>query len=95
MHDRCMFESNNILTREAAVADARRRDLLNRETFAVRRNLRAFTADEHALRVKMAAMVEREKRAETAIEGNWRAEHWGREPERPWAWHAPNGASAP
>ena len=68
--------------------DAQRRDGLNREHFAIRRQLRELTDDKRGLERKRRAFAVSERKAKQTIESHSRAEHWGREPERPWAWRA-------
>jgi hypothetical protein len=68
--------------------EAQRRDGLNREHFAIRRQLRELTDDERGLAQKLRAFAVSERKAKQTIESHSRAEHWGREPERPWAWRA-------
>ena len=68
--------------------EAQRRDGINREHFAIRRQLRELTDDERGLERKLRAFAATERKAKQAIESHSRAEHWGREPERPWAWRA-------
>ena len=62
------------------------RDGINRENFAIRRQLRDLTKDERGLQEKLRASEASQRDAMKTIESHSRAEHWGREPERPWAW---------
>jgi hypothetical protein len=62
------------------------RDGINRERLAIRRLLREMTNGEHRLERKMQAFEATELDAKSTIERHSRVEHWGREPERPWAW---------
>jgi hypothetical protein len=64
------------------------RDGINRENFAIRRQLRDLTKDERGLEQKLRASAASQRNAKKTIESHSRAEHWGREPERPWAWRA-------
>ena len=68
--------------------EAQWRDGINRENFAIRRQLRDLTKDERGLEQRLSAFAVSERKAKQAIESQSRAEHWGREPERPWAWRA-------
>ena len=65
-----------------------RRDGIKRENFAIRRQLRDMSKDEQGLERKMRALATSERNAKKTIERHSRVEHWGREPERPWAWRA-------
>lgn len=58
-----------------------------RESLAVQRRLSAMTAEEHEMERAMKAFEEDADQAKRSIEAKWRAEHWGREPEHPPAWH--------
>ena len=64
------------------------RDGINRENFAIRRQLRNLTKDERGLEQRLSAIAASQRKAKRTIERHSRAEHWGREPERPWAWRA-------
>ena len=78
---------------EQALAQARVRDDANRQQLAIRRLLRDMTTNERRLERAMLAFEANEHDTVNAIESNSRAEHWGKEPERPWAWRAAsNGA---
>jgi hypothetical protein len=68
--------------------EAQWRDGINRENFAIRRQLRDLTKDERGLEQKLRASAASQRNAKKTIESHSRAEHWGREPERPWAWRA-------
>ena len=46
-----------------------------------------MTAEEHEMERAMKAFEEDADQAKRSIEAKWRAEHWGREPEHPPAWH--------
>jgi hypothetical protein len=59
------------------------------DKFALRRLLREMTDGEHELARKLRAFEATERDAKHTIERHSRVEHWGREPERPWAWRAP------
>ena len=71
---------------EDRVAQARLRDWINTEGFAIRRELRSMTVDNQTLELQMATLVADADHAKTEIERNWRAVHWGTDPERRWAW---------
>lgn len=66
--------------------EAQWRDGINRENFAIRRQLRDLTKDERGLEQRLDAFAASQRDAKKTIESHSRAEHWGREPERPWAW---------
>jgi hypothetical protein len=83
--DRGMSDSTLPPTPDADTAE-QRRDAINRENFAIRRQLRDLTTAEHGLERKLRVLAASERKAKKAIESHSRAEHWGREPERPWAW---------
>ncbi len=71
-----------------ALADARIRDEINNERFTIRRQLRALRADEQQLEREMAEFAAREAHTEADIEQSYRAQHWGKAPERGWAWRS-------
>ena len=68
--------------------EAQWRDGINRENFAIRRQLRDLTKDQRGLEQKLRATTASQRDAKRTIESHSREEHWGREPERPWAWRS-------
>jgi hypothetical protein len=72
-----------------SVALARARDRINRDRFAIRRDLQAMGADERRLEERLADLRASQARAKTLIESMWRTTHFGTEPERRFAWRDP------
>ena len=66
---------------------AQLRDEENREEFAIRREEAHLAAQERELEVEMKDFEDAEEQAKRQIEGEWRNEHHGHEPERQPAWH--------
>ena len=62
------------------------RDEEHRERYAIRREERRMAREARRLQRGLAAFDADEERAERAIEGEWRAEHFGRDPDRAPAW---------
>jgi hypothetical protein len=62
------------------------RDEEARERYAIRRAERRMAREARRLRQGLQDFDEDEAGAERAIEAEWRAEHYGREPDRPPAW---------
>jgi hypothetical protein len=62
------------------------RDEEARERYAIRRAERRMTREARRLRQELQDFDEDEATAVNAIEAEWRAEHYGREPDRPPAW---------
>lgn len=56
------------------------------EELAIRREERRMATEERALEVELEAFEATEESVERQIEGEWRREHHGREPERPPEW---------
>ena len=62
------------------------RDQRHREEHAIRRQERAAEAEIARFDLRLRRLRAGIERTERAIEAEWRAEHWGRDPERPPAW---------
>jgi hypothetical protein len=62
------------------------RDREHREEYAIRREERRMAREARRLQRELHAFDEDEGRAERSIEMEWRAEHYGRDPDRPPAW---------
>jgi hypothetical protein len=58
----------------------------DRARYALRRDERRMAGEARHLAGKLQAFDEGEAVAERSIEREWRAEHFGREPDRPPAW---------
>ncbi|MGZ6670203.1 MAG: hypothetical protein ACXVH3_36715 [Solirubrobacteraceae bacterium] len=70
------------------------RDEENRAEFATRRAQARLAAEERELEHEMTDFEHAEEEAKKEIEGEWRREHQGHEPERPPAWRANRPADA-
>ena len=60
--------------------EAQWRDGINRENFAIRRQLRDLTKDERGLEQRLDASAASQRDAKKTIESHSRAEHWGASP---------------
>ena len=59
-----------------AAERARAQNAIDRENFAVRRELRALVADEQRLEERLDDLRADERRARRAVDAAWRAQHW-------------------
>ena len=65
---------------------AREHDAANRDRYAIRRSLRAMTAELHRLERESHDFDVRAQDTQDAIEEIWLVEHWGQPPLHPPAW---------
>lgn len=73
---------------------AHQRDEENREEFATRKEEAHLAAEERELEHEMKDFEDAEQQAKQQIEGEWRKEHHGHEPEREPAWNTSRPSAA-
>ena len=73
----------------------RLRDDEDRERYAIRRLEERLAREEKELEDKLDGLGDDERRAEHDIEAEFRDEHFGRDPERPWTWRDPGETDDP
>ncbi|MGZ4168429.1 MAG: hypothetical protein ACXVR1_02705 [Solirubrobacteraceae bacterium] len=61
------------------------------EELAIRKAQRRMASEERTLELELEAFEASEERVERQIEGEWRREHHGHEPERPPEWRTHEG----
>jgi len=67
----------------------------NRAEFAIRKSKAQLAAEERRLELEMEEFEKAEEQTKRRIEGEWRREHQGHEPERPPAWRKDPDSSGP